>query len=299
MRTRTQQVRFSIICKLTSKAHVRSVVSLSITIFAILIALAAPAQQTTTVQQPAALSLASVPIQASTAGQVLFHRLIPGDDSAVAALRNRFGADAMSPSAPFFLPPVIYNPDGFGWENVSVAIADVNSNGTSDLLVANRFACSSCANGSVAVLLGNGDGTFQSAVTYDSGAMATETIGVADVNGDGKPDVIVGNHCGCSGQIGVLLGNGDGTFQTVVGYSAIGADKIVVRDVNGDGKPDVLALAFCYSRNCPNGDGAVTVLLGNGDGTFQWTFKIYDSGGRQAESMAVADVNGDGKPDWW
>jgi hypothetical protein len=150
----------------------------------------------------------------------------------------------------------------------------------------------------VAVLVGNGDGTFQSAVTYDSGAMQTETIAVADVNGDGKPDIIVGNHCGCSGQIGVLLGNGDGTFQTVVGYfSFVGADKIVVRDVNGDGKPDVLVLAFCAGGNCPHSDGAVTVLLGNGDGTFQVPGDIYDSGGRQAWSIAVADVNGDGKPD--
>jgi hypothetical protein len=246
----------------------------------VVIAFAAPAQQVSTRQPSSKSSAAAVPTQASTPGQTLLHALLPGDD------------------APFFLPPVIYDPHGFGFLNVSVAIADVNGDGKPDLLVTNRFACSSCAHGSVAVLLGNGDGTFQSAVTYDSGAMLTETIAVADVNGDGKPDIIVGNHCGCSGQIGVLLGSGDGTFQTVVGYSSIvAADKIVVSDVNGDGKPDVLVLAFCGEGICPNSDGAVTVLLGNGDGTFQVTNVVYDSGGRQAESIAVADVNGDGKPD--
>jgi hypothetical protein len=105
-------------------------------------------------------------------------------------------ADATGPSAPFFLPPVIYDPHGYGFANVSVAIADVNGDGKPDLLVANRFACPSCANGSVAVSLGNGDGRFQSAVTYDSGAGETESLAVADVNGDGKPDVVVGNKGG-------------------------------------------------------------------------------------------------------
>ncbi len=244
-------------------------------------------------------------------GQALFHALLPGDRSVersevARSQRDRFGADAMSPSAPFFLPPVIYDPHGFGVANVSVAIADVNGDGKPDLLVANRFACFSCApipNGSVAVLLGNGDGTFQSAVTYDSGATETESLVVADVNGDGKLDVVVGNQCGgCSfGGVGVLLGNGDGTLQTVVTYPLVfgGAEKIVVADVNGDGKLDVLALGFCVGAHCTNfaSDGAVTVLLGSGDGTFEENGSTYDSGGRQAESLAVADVNADGKPD--
>ena len=209
------------------------------------------------------------------------------------------GARALSvegPGAPFFLPPVLYDPKGSGFVKVSVAIADVNGDGKPDLFVANRFACSGCSNGSVAVLLGNGDGTFQPAVTYDSGRPQTETLAVADVNGDGKPDLIVGGN---SPQVGVLLGNGDGTFQTVMeSPSLVGADKIVVSDMNGDGKPDVLVLDFCYGAHCNANDGAVAVLAGRGDGTFLLVNgAVYDSGGRQAESMAVADVNGDGKPD--
>jgi len=209
------------------------------------------------------------------------------------------GVGALSvedPGAPFFLPPVLYDPKGFGSAKVSVAIADVNGDGKPDLLVANRFACEGCANGSVAVLLGNGDGTFQPAVTYDSGRPATETLAVVDVNGDAKPDVIVGSP---SGQVGVLLGNGDGTFQTVMeSPSLVGADKIVVSDMNGDGKPDVVVLDFCYGAHCNASDGAVAVLAGRGDGTFLLVKgEVYDSGGRQAESMAVADVNGDGNLD--
>jgi hypothetical protein len=200
------------------------------------------------------------------------------------------------PGAPFFLPPVIYDPKGSG--SAQVAIADANGDGKLDLFMANRFACPDCSNGSVAVLLGNGDGTFQPAVTYDSGRPEAETLAVADVNGDGKLDLLVGHP---SPQVGVLLGNGDGTFQAVMeSPSLVGADKIVVSDMNGDGKPDVVVMDFCYGAHCANfgSDGAVAVLAGRGDGTFLLVHgEVYDSGGRQAESMAVADVNGDGKPD--
>ena len=76
--------------------------------------------------------------------------------------------------------------------------------------------------GVVSVLLGNGDGTFQPAATFSSGAYNASFVAVADVNGDGKPDLIVPNQCmtssdcgsGSPGEVSVFLGNGDGTFQT-------------------------------------------------------------------------------------
>ena len=186
-----------------------------------------------------------------------------------------------------------------------MAQADVNGDGKPDLLVANPCASQSdCTNGSVGVLLGNGDGTFQAAVTYDSGGYSAFSVALADVNRDGKPDLIVANYCVDSecatrGTVGVLLGNGDGTFQAAATYDSGGYSTLSVAalDVNGDGKPDLLVANGCGapSQTC-SGDGVVGVLLGNGDGTFQAAVS-YDSGGQYAYAIAVADVNGDGKPD--
>ena len=201
-----------------------------------------------------------------------------------------------------FAAAVPYGSGGFGAD--SVAVADVNGDSKPDLVVANQCADSNCNNGSVGVLLGNGNGTFQTAVAYNSGGYAALSVAVADVNGDGKPDVLVVNLCvtgsNCNnGSVGVLLGNGDGTFQPVVTYGSGGysARSVAVVDVNADGKPDLL-VANC-GGSCGSGSGSygsVGVLLGNGNGTFQ-TAVAYNSGGYSALSVAVADVNGDGKPD--
>ncbi len=198
-----------------------------------------------------------------------------------------------------FQAPRSYNPGGVS--TFAVAAADMNGDGKQDLLVTNQCDTNvNCNNGSVGVLLGNGDGTFSSAVTYGSGGSSPLAMTVADVNGDGKPDVLVANQCSgnsCTGTVGVLLGNGDGTLQAATTYSSLAlyAIAVAVADVNGDGKPDLLVANQCNSsNNCDN--GTVTVLLGNGDGTFQ-TGVVYNSGGSSALGLAVADVNGDGMPD--
>jgi len=193
-----------------------------------------------------------------------------------------------------------------GGQAYSVAVADVNGDGKPDLVVANRCDLrTSCGNGSVGVLLGNGDGTFQTAVTYGSGGFEAWGVVVADVNGDGKPDLVVANACANSdscansnGSVGVLFGNGDGTFQTAVPYGSGGYDpfSVALADVNGDGKPDLIVANACGNNNSSCSKGSVGVLLANGDGTFQ-TALTYISGGEAAWSVAVADVNGDGKPD--
>lgn len=183
---------------------------------------------------------------------------------------------------------------------VSVAVADVNQDGRPDLLLATTCIDLNCASGSVAVLLGNGDGTFQAAVAYSSGGKFPYSIAVADVNGDGRLDLAVSNLCvlsdtyctgSANGRVGVLLGNGDGTFQPVVTYDSGGlyAISVAISDINGDGKSDLLV----GNRN----SGNIGLLLGNGDGTFQPAV-TYDSGGPGGpNSITVADLNGDGHPD--
>jgi hypothetical protein len=198
-----------------------------------------------------------------------------------------------------FQAPVIYAAGGR--VPVAVVVADVNADGRPDLVLANICAsASNCAIGVIGVLLGNGDGTFQRAVTYGSGVQLS-SVAVADLNGDGRLDIVATNKG--DNTLGVLLGRGDGTFQSAVSYGS-GSNgftwSTAVADVNGDGRPDLIVAADCINYpTCTS--GAVGVLLGNGDGTFQAAV-TYSSGGEsgprpEATSVAVADVNGDGKPD--
>jgi hypothetical protein len=112
------------------------------------------------------------------------------------------------------------------------------------------------------VLLGNGDGTFQNAIHFQAGGYYSH-VAVADFNGDGKLDLaqaIGANGDSPSGTIAVLLGNGDGTFQTAVNY-ALGTNAnplgVAVGDFNGDGKADLAVADYPYELS----SGGVAVLL--------------------------------------
>src|SRR5208282_4616756 len=133
-----------------------------------------------------------------------------------------------------------------GYQANSVAAADVNGDGIPDLIVANACESSTnCSYGGIGVLLGNGDGTFQPAVTYSSGGADATSVTVADVNQDGKPDLVVANAN--TGSVAVLLGNGNGTFQAAVNYGSGGqaAVSVAVADVNGDGHQDIIVANYC------------------------------------------------------
>ena len=200
-----------------------------------------------------------------------------------------------------FATPVAYDSGGLAAD--SVAIANLRGNGKLDLVVANKWQGDNSAAGTVSVLLGNGDGTFQTAVTYNTGAYYAESVSVGDLRGNGIPDLVVANDClnlnqngNCTGigAVSVLPGNGDGTFQPAVVYStgAYGGASIAIGDLRGDGILD-LAVEAC-GPDCPI--GSASVLLGNGDGTFQPAVN-YSSGGIVGNSVAVADLTGDGIPD--
>ena len=191
-------------------------------------------------------------------------------------------AGSTDPSPIIFAPAVAYNSGVFP---DFVAIGDLNGDGHPDVVLAGS------GSGQVSVLLGNGDGTFQPPRTYSSGYAVSVAIG--DLNGDGKPDLVVANGEGNS--VTVLLGNGDGTFQPAVSYGSGGvyAVSVAIGDLNGDGHPDLVVANNCSNRwGC--GYGPVSVLLGNGDGTFQAAVN-YTVGSPQ--SVAVEDVNGDGHLD--
>jgi hypothetical protein len=183
----------------------------------------------------------------------------------------------------------------------SLKAADVNGDGTLDLLATicrttNSDPCSD-SNGEILVRLGKGDGTFKAAQTYELAGKVGYSIAVADLNRDGKQDVVVGNGSidyvagSGSGIVGVLLGNGDGTFQAAVNFASGGdiSQFATVDDINQDGAPDIVIANYL-----PPG-APVGLLLGQGDGSFAPVVSYYlPNPVEKSESVALGDLNGDG-----
>jgi hypothetical protein len=167
--------------------------------------------------------------------------------------------------------------------NISAVIAgDVNGDGKADVLGLDT------GTNSLVVYLSNGNGTFAAGVSYALGVTASigDLLTFGDFNGDHIADVAVT----LPGQELVLLGNGNGTFQAPKSSAGVANfSAAIVGDFNNDGKLDVI---ISYGSNGVTA-GNVSLLLGNGDGTFAAPTTITSEGG----SIATADLNGDGNLD--
>jgi hypothetical protein len=175
-------------------------------------------------------------------------------------------------------------------------VGDFNGDGHLDIAVCNSGFPDYKA--TVSILLGNGDGTLQPAQTFAAGTGLSALV-AADFNGDGKLDLAVANtgiDRDYKGTVSLLLGNGDGTFGPAQSYVISSQSglmlSLAVGDFNGDGTPDLVAVD---AGNYPNYEGTGSVLLGNGDGTFQPALTF--SAGSRPLAVAVGDFNGDGNQD--
>jgi hypothetical protein len=173
----------------------------------------------------------------------------------------------------------------------SVAVADFNGDGALDLAIANSGFPEPAWTPGISLLLGNGDGTFHAPATLSAGSHPV-FIAAGDFNGDTIPDLVVANE-GRSpyttepGDVRLLIGKGDGTFQRAANFSAGQRPLwLAVADFNKDGRLDV-ATANGISSN-------VSVLLGDGNGAFQ---KAQDFDIGPATAIAAGDLNLDGIPD--
>jgi len=221
--------------------------------------------------------------------------VIDGDAAVVVLLGNGNGTFGAAKSYP------IIGAVGAG----SMAVADMNRDGKPDLVVMDGTDSNPPYNhGSVAILLGNGDGTFtQEPQLYPMGGFDGGSLAVADLNGDGYPDVVVANTCiydNCRvSNVGVLLNNGDGTLGEVKTYDSGGwsAAGVAIASVTTNGLPDLLVFNNCnVITTCANSE--LALLLGTGEGKFSRSSPRYNTGEIGVGApIAVGDANGDGVSD--
>jgi hypothetical protein len=186
---------------------------------------------------------------------------------------------ATAAQAPLFMGDFL----SFGVGNgpVAIANADLNADGHTDLVSANTRS------NTISVVLGNGKGLFGPPTDYPTGSRPS-SLAIADLNGDGIPDIVV-TDAG-SNAVSVFLGKGDGTFGSRTDYAVgIAPSSVAVGDLSGDGIPDLVVADQGTAQSPSN---LISVLLGNGNGTFQ--AKIDGAVGYGPSAVVLGDFDRDG-----
>jgi hypothetical protein len=227
--------------------------------------------------QPVIAGRATLATPLLQAGNRSLHALYHGDGAHLASKTNNLSLLVKSLPAAAFQAPANY-PLPYPR---TLVVADFNGDGIPDFAAADYE--------DVAIFLGQGDGNFQPPSIVKTGFPAY-SLAAGDFNNDGKVDL---TYAGSGDVVGVLLGNGDGAFQPPMMYDTGGyANLVVTGDFNGDGITDIIV---GYYSPGDAGTGAMRVLFGYGDGTFQ-PFAYY-SDIWNITAVAVEDFNGDGIPD--
>ncbi len=207
---------------------------------------------------------------------------VVGISSSVIVLLNQGGGIFLKDHLPTY---------SVGRNPVSVAIGDLDGDGKLDLVVVNQ------PDNTVTVLLNQGGGTFlkNGLPSYPAGSTPS-AVAIGDLNGDGKPDLAVadlsGTSCTGSPVVSVLINQGGGIFPGVnpPNYAVANCPySVSIDDLNDDGKPDLVTPGELSDR--------VSVLLNNGDGSFPMGDPARYAVGSMPLSVAIGDLNGDGKPD--
>jgi hypothetical protein len=168
-----------------------------------------------------------------------------------------------------------------------IAAGDFNKDGNLDLAAASNLP-SGGTSGGITILLGNGDGTFQTGATYDS-TVRVDSLAVGDFDGDGNLDIAYVAISNTGPELRFLKGNGDGTFQAPTSMASPDLTKLIAADVNGDGKLDLVGILQGSTNT------GLTVFIGKGDGTFQAPVAYGTI--PYPQDLIVRDVNADGKLD--
>lgn len=168
-------------------------------------------------------------------------------------------------------------------------LGDVNNDGKVDLVTSGTTG----AAGYATIRLGQGDGSFGSATSYQAESLNSYAVHVADLNGDGNLDLITSGTTGAAGYATVRMGLGNGTFGAAISYTAETRNSLylTIGDLNGDGYLDLVTAGESTA-----GAGYATVRLGTGNGTFG-AATSYATEGYQSYGAALKDLNRDGVVD--